>query len=83
MLDDADIKILWHRIVSGHQRCEEIAAASAYPLMTEAEATECHPIVFGSLRDIATVALVPSATLLGCRAKASVLALIPHPYDGE
>jgi hypothetical protein len=78
MLDDADIKTLCQRIVSGHLRCEEIAAASAYRMMTEAEAAECHPIVSSGLRAIATVALMPSVTLLGCRAKASVLALIPH-----
>jgi hypothetical protein len=74
MLDDADIQIICQRIVS-RQRCEEITLVSANRLMTEAEAVECYPIVCGSLRDIATVALMPSATLLGCRAKASVLML--------
>jgi hypothetical protein len=78
MLDDADIKTLCQRIVSGHLRCEEITAGSAYRLMTETEAAECYPIVSSGLRAIAAVALMPSVTLLGCRAKAAVLSFIPN-----
>lgn len=75
---DDDIKLICESVRSGHLRCAEITAASSYRQMTDAEAAEVYPIVSAGLRDIATLALMPSSSLLGCQQKASVLALIQN-----
>jgi hypothetical protein len=49
--------------------------ALAHQLLMAQVYAECNAA--GGGRDIETLAMMPSATLLGCRAKASVLALIP------
>lgn len=75
---DSDIKDICSSIIRGYERCDAIRSASSDRPTTDAEMLEIFELSSRGRREIAAVALMPSSTLSGCRAKASVLSIMPN-----